>query len=50
MLRAFYRIKKIKGKEYICYVKSVREGDRVRQVLIKHLGRADKLKEKLLKK
>jgi len=41
---AFIRKKMVKGIEYIFCVKSVREGKKVKQVIIANLGRADKSK------
>lgn len=35
---AFIRTKQIKGKIYYYLVKSVREGNKVRQVILKYLG------------
>jgi len=37
-MMAFIRRKQIKGKDYYYLVKSVREGLKVRQVVIKYLG------------
>ena len=38
----YVTIKYIKGNPYLYEVRSVREGDRVRQVFVRYLGRADK--------
>jgi len=35
---AYIRTKKIKGRTYYYLVKSVREGDRIRQVMLEYLG------------
>jgi len=43
---AFMRIKKIKGIEYVYYVKNQRVGNKVKQVIVQYLGRKDKHKEK----
>jgi len=38
----YLTIKRIKGNPYLYEVRSVREGDRVRQVFVRYLGRADR--------
>lgn len=46
---AFYRIKRVGKQKYLYYVKSVRNGKKVRQEVIQNLGNVKKLK-RLLKK
>lgn len=41
-IMTYLTIKRIKGNPYLYEVRSVREGDRVRQVFVRYLGRADR--------